>query len=177
MGTGVDLRRTDLRTNVLENPYWITSGDLDESYQDVDAVMFTFPVTGTALGPGYGTNLILLHSMVFEVVTGYTSTDTVIIIGYATIGNDNEVVTAVSDVDDNEYFAAGEITEQTPGNYVAGGDVAAIWAARTWAAYATITPHATVIPAVVAAMTKGAGDITTGAGRLHVLISEVPSCR
>lgn len=177
MGTGLDLRRTDLRTGVLENPYWITSGNLDESYQDKDAIMFTFPVTGTDSGPGYGTSLILLHSMVFEVVTGYTSTDTVIIIGYGTVGSDNEVVTSTSDVDDNEYFSDGNVTEQTEGNYVAGGDVAAIWAAGTWADYATITPDDSTIPAIIAAMTRSGGDISAGAGRLHVLISEVPSSR
>ena len=45
--TIIDVRRTDLRTNVLENPYWITSGEIDKSHDDKASLLFSFPITCT----------------------------------------------------------------------------------------------------------------------------------
>ena len=116
MGTGtmLDLRRTDLRSNVLENPYWITSAEIAPAADDKDAVLFSFPIT-KSVSPGYGYNLILLHMMAFEVITAFDGT-AVIIVGVGSIATD-DITTAgtVTDVDENEYFEDGDIAETVIG--------------------------------------------------------------
>ncbi|MEA3344588.1 MAG: hypothetical protein U9Q16_02830, partial [Patescibacteria group bacterium] len=103
-GTSLDLRRTDLRTNVLENPYWITSAELGTDADDQDAVLFSFPKT-KSVSPGYGTNLILIHQVAFEVTTAYAGGTRVLTIGQGSLATD-AVTTAgtVTDVDVDMYL-------------------------------------------------------------------------
>jgi len=172
VGTVLDLRRTDLRTGVLANPYWITSADIGIACDDKDAVLFSFPVT-KSVSPGYGNNVILIHAMVYQVVTAYNGTSD-ILVGVGSLATDDVTTDgSITDVDVDEYFKTGEITVATPGYYVpATGDVVAIWAATTWANYAKIVPADSTVLCIEAQLTGG--TITTGAGRLHVLISVVP---
>jgi hypothetical protein len=173
MGTVLDLRRTDLRTSVLENPYWITSADIGVACDDQDAILFSFPITGI-IGPSYGNSIVLIHSLFFEVITAYNGAAD-ILVGVGSILTD-DVTTAgsITDVDPDEYFQTGEITVATPAFYVpATGDVVAIWAAGTWANYAKIVPADGTVLCIEAQLTGGV--ITTGAGRVHALISVVPT--
>lgn len=172
MGTVLDLRRTDLRTSVLENPYWITSADIGIACDDQDAVLFSFPVTGL-VGPSYGNSLILIHAMFYQVVTAYNGTSD-ILVGVGHIATDDVTTSGtIDDEDVDEYFQTGEITVATPGFYTPGtGDVVALWAAGTWGEFAQITCVDTDVKCIEAQLTGG--TITTGAGRLHVLISVVP---
>lgn len=175
MGTVLDLRRTDLRSNVLENPYWITSGEIGPAADDKDAILFSFPIT-KSVSPGYGNSLILIHQMVFEVVTAFDGT-AVIVVGVGSIATD-AVTTggSITDVDVNEYFEDGDIAEDAIGwNVPSGGDYFTLMAAFTQTAYAQIVPADTTVLCIEAQLTGGV--ITVGAGRLHVLISEVPTLR
>ena len=172
MGTVLDLRRTDLRTGVLENPYWITSADIGVACDDQDAVLFSFPITAS-VSPGYGAGLVLIHALFYEVVTAYNGTSD-ILVGIGSIADDT-VTTAgsISDQDVDEYFQTGEITVNTPGWYTPGtGDIVALWASGEPTAYAQIVPADSTVLCIEAQLTGTSP--TTGAGRVHVLISELP---
>lgn len=186
MGTTtiVDLRRTDLRTNVLENPYWITSGELDKDAKDKAALFFSFPVTGT-ISPGFDKHLILLHEMWLEVTTAFTSSSTKFSIGQGYIANDGITTGGVS--------TDGTVAGNEPDDYMVEGDgdadiIVEGWhqidtssvyltaiAAATWGSIASITPiDANVL--CIQGYLKGT-TLTAGAARLHVLTSVVPSNR
>ena len=175
MGTMLDLRRDDLRSNVLENPYWITSGEINKDCDDQDAVLFSFPIT-KLVAPGYGNNLVLIHQMVVEVITAFDGT-AVIVVGVGSLATD-DITTAgtVSDVDIDEYFADGDIAEDAIGwNVPSGGDYFTLMAAFTQTAYAQIIPADTTVLCIEAQLTGGV--ITVGAARVHALISVVPGVR
>lgn len=173
MGTMLDLRRTDLRSNVLENPYWITSGEINPDCDDQDAVLFSFPIT-KLVAPGYGAGLILIHQMAVEVITAFDGT-AVLVVGVGSLATD-DITTAgtVTDVDVDEYFADGDIAEDAIGwNVPSGGDYFTLMAAFTQTAYAQIVPADTTVLCIEAQLTGGV--ITVGAARVHMLISEIPA--
>jgi len=181
--TMVDLRRNDLRTNVLENPYWITSGEMGVGDKAKAALFFSFPITGI-IAPGYGTHLVLLHEMLLEVTTAFTSSSTKFTIGQGSIANDGITTGGVS----TDGTAAGT----QPDDYMveADGDAAILvqgfhpinvssvyltaLAAATWGAIASITPAA--VPLCIQGYLNGT-TLLAGAARVHVLISVVPSNR
>jgi len=172
MGTVLDLRRTDLRSNVLANPYWITSAEITPDAYDKDAVLFSFPIT-KSVSPGYGSGLVLIHMMVVEVVTAFNGT-AVIIVGTGSILTD-AVTTGgtITDLDVDEYFEAGNVAEDTIGfNVPSGGNFLGLLAAGTYSAYAQIVPADSTVICIEAQLTGG--TITVGSAYVHVLISEVP---
>ena len=179
-GTSLDLRRTDLRTNVLENPYWITSAELTPDADDQDAVLFSFPIT-KSVSPGYGNNLILIHQVAFEISTAFVGGTLALTFGQGSLATD-AVTTAgtVTDVDVDMYILSADITFATPGWYLPTTGNTSAWLtdseAGTFTTDITITPADTTVLAVVAYLTSDAA-ITAGAGRLHMLISELPSDR
>jgi len=165
----LDYRRTDLRTSVLETPYWLTSAEFDYSdSDDLAAVMFSFPASV------YTRGLILLHVVCCQVTTlGNTGTP-VISVGQCTLATE-AITTAgdTTDVDVDYYFADTEVTEETAGYYFpATSAYLTAVAAQTWAGVDVITPADTTVPCMAVYVTGG--TITNGAGRLHILISEVP---
>ena len=174
MGTVLDLRRTDLRSNVLANPYWITSADIGIACDDQDAILFSFPIT-KSVSPGYGSGLVLIHMMVFECITTYTANSD-ILIGVGSIATD-DITTAgtITDVDVDEYYETGDIS-LTGGNFTApsGGDFLGLLAAGTYTAYAQIIPADTTVLCIEAQVTCDT-TLAAGSGRLHVLISEIPN--
>lgn len=176
MGTVLDLRRSDLRTNVLANPYWITSAEIDKDCVDQDAVLFSFPKT-KSISPGYGEGIVLIHMMVFETVTAFDGTPDMLV-GVGSIATD-DITTAgtISDVDVDEYFETGDIALGTDNTFTSpsGGDYLGLLAAGTYTNYAQILPADATVLCIEAQLTEG-GTITVGAGRLHVLISVVPHC-
>ena len=189
---GYDLRRTDLRSNVLENPYWLTSAEIVAlTVEDYTAVLFSFPATSTDNSPGYGTNLICLHSVIFEVCTAVTGSGSVAgTVGWATVAADvcgspgtADVTTVIVD----SLLQSSEITWATPGYYAPRAASTGEWVVEsekgavfdTANASHAITPVAAdgAVPCIVCALTDGAATMTGGTCRLHMLISEVPSGR
>lgn len=165
-----DWRRTDLRTNVLETPYWISSGLVDgPTAEDAENCLFSFPTAGL---------ITIVHEVVLQVVVALTAS-TVITIGSGTLATD-AVTTGgtLTNVDADEYLLATDITVGTPGFYgPVTGQTTSDWltaeAARTWAAPRFIKGAATTVPVVYAVCTN-TGTITAGSFRLHMLISNIP---
>ena len=180
-GTVLDLRRTDLRSNVLENPYWITSAELDKDADDEDAVLFSFPAISASASPSYGTNLIQVHQVAFEVTTGFVGGTLALTIGGGSIETDDITTTGVStDVTVDRYILYDDITIATPGWYLPTTGNTSAWltdiAAKTFSVNTTILPADATTLTVVAYLSSSA-PITAGAGRFHMLISELPTCR
>lgn len=164
--TVIDYRRTDQRTNVLHNPFWITSGLLvGSACEDKYAVCFSFPTAG---------ELVYIEQIIFEVVAAFTA-GTTIDVGLTTLAT-NAVTTGgdATTVDDDEYIANAHVTVGTPAMYAA---VASDWVtAKAAAAYASpyvLTGAATTVPTISVLMAN-AGTITAGTGRVHALITKSP---
>lgn len=182
MGTGtmLDLRRTDLRTTVLENPYWITSGEmkgLNPTVDDQDAVLFSFPITGV-VAPGYGNSSIIVQEIVLEVNTAFIAATVAATIGKGTIATDAVTTGGVStDVDVDEYwegtdgaadFAATGLHYCTTGSNWVTDRIAGVGGEGY-----IITPADTAVPTVVLYLTSN-NPITAGSAFLHMMITVVP---
>jgi hypothetical protein len=174
--TILDLRRTDLRRNTLSNPYWITSGQITKDCDDLGALLFSFPIT-KSVSPGYNPFYIL--GVVFQVETLFAGGTISLTIALGTLATD-AVTTAgdVTEVDADEFMLSDDITSGTVGYYAAGGtgtdsDWVTAAALSDGASPFFITPADTTVPAIYALLTSD-DTITAGAGRLHLLIAEVP---
>ena len=191
-GNGVDLRRSDLRSNVLENPYWITSAEMVAKDIDTyDAVLFSFPIGAAAVtNPSaiYGNRLICIHAFALEVVVAVTGGTPVITIGLGSLVTDDACGTLavpgtadVTDITVDNFLQDGDLAEATPAFYspqltgaafgVAIGAMADFDTGNTAIA---ITPADGTVICVVAYQT---GTPTAGSYRVNMLISEVPSGR
>jgi len=179
-GNGYDLRRTDLRTNVLENPYWMTSGELTKAHDDKDAVFFSFPQSNV-VASGYGDTLILLHELVLEVNTVFAGGTIALVIGNSSLASDvcgSPGTNDVTDIDPNMYWEAtdgaadaialGFHYPTTASAYLTAK------AATTWGTNASIIPHDTTVLAIVATLTSNS-TITQGSAYMHALISVIPA--
>jgi hypothetical protein len=179
-GTMYDIRRTDLRSNVLENPYWITSGEMDHALSDDQiSVFFSFPKVGI-VGPSYGSKLILLQAFVVEVTEFFAGGNITFEIGQYSIATDDITTAgATSDALTPVYYPTADgdadIITNT-GIYVT--DSAANWltaiAAQTWGTNASIIPADATVLCIGGALASDA-PITQGKLFLHALISEVPA--
>ncbi len=171
-----DLRRTDIRRQTLQNPYWISSGIIDKDAVGLDAVLFSFPITADAFSPGY--KPFFITQCVTEIIIAFDGT-AAITVGTATLLT-NPVTTggAVSIVNADEFHLADDITDQTIGYYpssLTGTDsawsIALILHVCTYPTY--VVPIDDAVPTVYAALTEG-GTIAVGAARVHLCINEVP---
>lgn len=180
MATMLDLRRTDLRSNVLTNPYWITSASIEKEADDKGAGLFSFPIT-KSVAPGYGNGLILIQQVAVEVVTAFAGGTVALTIGQGSLATD-AVTTAgtITDVDADMYCLNADLTLGTPGIYMPTTGNASPWLTDakvlTFTTDWTITPVDTTVLTVAAYLTSS-GVITAGAARVHLLISEVPAVR
>jgi len=172
--TILDLRRTDLRSNTLANPYWLSSGLITPACDDLAAVLFSFPIT-KSVSPGYKPFYVLFA--VFQVITAFDGTGS-ITVGTGTLATD-AVTTAgvVTTVAADAFHLSDDITEGTIGYYpssLTGTDsaftTAAIAGVATYPSY--VTPADTTVPCFTAQLTGG--TITVGAARFHILIAEIP---
>jgi len=167
-----DYRRHDLRTQVHETPFWITSAEIDEAdCEDLAAVLFSFPDADERY---------IIHNLlveVTEVIAGGTPACT---IGIGTLATD-DVTTGgdVTTVDVDEYFTNTEIGTalglKFPG---VAADFGAAWLANALSdpvasAEMLIQGAATDVPAVVAYLASST-SLTGGKLRLHMLISKLP---
>jgi len=167
-----DVRRTDQRTSVLENPYWITSGPIDASattaIDDKYVVVFSFPTAG---------EIIIVQEVLIEVTTVFTAGSTCTL-GYATLATDAVTTGGVATtVDDDDFCLAADVTLTTVGTYGPTTANTSDWltarAAGTYAAPRVITGAATAVPAVIL-VAANAGSIAAGVCRVHMLITKKP---
>lgn len=183
-GTMYDIRRPDLRSNVLENPYWITSGEMDwEPAEDQITVFFSFPIGASAVvNPSaiYGNRLILLHAFVVEVTEFFAGGTVAFSMNQYSIATDDITTAgATSDALTPLYYhgtdgAADLITDT--GIYVP--DTSCNWitavAAATWGTNASIVPSDTDPVLCIGGAVASNTSLTQGKLFVHVLISEVP---
>ena len=166
----LDLRRTDLRGTTLENPYWVTSAELNYDADDAEAVLFSFPLTGGATpNKGY----VLVTIICIEIITAFNGTSS-ITVGNGTIPTDAAVTgDTVTTTAAESFIPSASITEGTPAVYfaAAGTFVDAI-AAGTFVTPVIIKAAATATPVIYAALTGTSP--TTGAARVHALIHRLP---
>lgn len=169
--TAVDFRRTDLRTNVLENPYWITSATIDgavtSGLKDKGCVVFSFPTAGLCT---------VIYEVFLEVLYAFTAT-TVIDVGIGTIPLEASGTGAtISSYDLDEFIAQADITATLAGVYASttanGSDWLVASAAKTWASPCAIVGAASTVPVV--AINPQTATIIAGKCRLHMLITNVP---
>ncbi len=167
--TMLDLRRSDLRTNVLENPYWLTSAEVGISADDTAAVMFSF---SSAV---YTRGVILIHAICMQVTTLWAGGTITLDIGTGTIPLESTTTAGtVTVTDEDDYIDNTEVTHGTVGYYFpAATDYLTGIAAQTWPAVCKIVPAASTVPCVVVFPVSNS-TMTGGASRIHMLISELP---
>ena len=177
-----DARRTDLRSNVLENPYWISSVEMDEvDIEDKIAIPFSFPIGVAATkGPSvcYSCGLVLFHEFIIEVTESFAGGTPTFNIGQYSIATD-DITTgeATSNILTPVYYGAadGAADVTTAGIYVP--DQACAWwtdrVGQLWSTNSWIVPADTTVLCIGIA---AASDTSLTAGKcvLHALISEVP---
>lgn len=164
-----DWRRTDLRTNVLETPYWITSAEcLGATCEDAENVVFSFPTPGL---------VTIIHELILQVVSPLTA-GTTITVGSGTLATDLITTGGVcTNVDVDEYLLAADITVGTAGFYGPVTAHTSDWltaaAAKTYAAPRFIVGADTTVPVIYFVCTNAA-TILSGSLRIHALISNIP---
>lgn len=165
--TVVDYRRTDLRTNVLHNPYWISSAEMvGADCEDKVGIAFSFPTAGL---------VTLVMAVYLQITVGFTA-NTTINVGSHTLATD--VVTTggvATTVDVDDYLPTADISDVTAAGLIqaATGDWVTAVAAGTGAVL-YIVGAATTVPAVGVAFAN-AGTIAAGKCRVHMLVTQIPS--
>ena len=160
-----NLRRTDMRSNVLETPYWITSAEHGFLDTGDTPILFEFSEAG---------KIYIVHHAICEVTTLFAGGTPLLDYGFGTVtAPDLNVLTPV---DADDLIKQGDITATTAGIYGwATSDGYAAWAAGTVTAATTgantIHGKATTCPVVYATVSA---SLTVGVAKLHLLISEVP---
>ena len=168
----VDYRRTDQRTNVLENPFWLTSGlVVGATAEDKGALLFSFPTAG---------RIILVEEVLVQVVGALTA-GTTIDLGYGTIATeaavtgDNITYTGTSDsfitnpdigVVANTFYGALSATGSTWLTLKASG---AYTVPRRLIGVASTGP----VPCIFASVANAA-TVLAGTFRVHMLVTILP---
>jgi len=167
-----DFRRADLRTNALENPFWISSAIVDASVtaglKDKACLLFSFPKEGEK---------IIIWDIACQIITEFTSSTT-IKVGYGTIATD-----AVTTAGTMTYAGATTDSFMTNANFTA---ITAAWytpaAANTWLtaraagthteAANLLTGAAATVPCVT--LTFGTATVIVGKIQVHMQIAVIP---
>jgi hypothetical protein len=166
-----DLRRSDLRTNVRINSFWLKSAEINKDVTGDLNVLFGF----SAVAGQY-----FIHEVVVEIETLFAGGTPALDIGYCTL-DDPSVDLSVSSSDVDNYIAKTEITEGTAGWYPGGAwavDTAGAVTGTDWAkakiegtiGELVITGADTVMPCITATV---AASMTAGAARVYVLVSRI----
>lgn len=186
--TLLDLRRSDLRMSTLGNPYWITSAEINSDADWLAALLFSFPQSKSIYSPAYGSGLILVLQVVFEVVTLFEGGTPYIMIGQGSIATDiitTDGTVTISDVypdEEDTYLGKSDVTMTTAGWY-GNGSFGMSWQSdrknQKFTDTFYIKPADADVRCVLAHIWADDDDatkvITAGAARLHLLITEVPS--
>jgi hypothetical protein len=168
----VDYRRMDQRRYIYQ-PYWITSAEVVGLTLGSDetkvAILFSFPKAQ------YGSSLILIEKVCFQVTEIFAGGTITTALGSYTLATDLITTAgAATIVDADEYIEETDITHGTVGTYFAlTGDWITAKKLATELTPVFITPSDTDVPAVGFYLTTD-GTLTTGKGRAHMLITEVP---
>lgn len=173
MAVGIDYRRTDLRTNVLETPFWITSGEVDgAASEDLAAMLFSFPVASRHT---------VVHEILVQITTVFTVSAGAVVmtLGTGTLATDAITTGGTvtdSDVDEMIEDGATDVTFATLGYYAPKtGDFATAKAAGLLNDKSVlIVGAASTVPCVCMYLSNAGGAISTGKLRVHMLISNVP---
>lgn len=102
-----DSRRTDVRTNVRINPFWLKSAEFGKDDAGDEVVLFGFPLVG-------GTYFI--HEMLVDVTAAFTDADGVTGIGYGLLAAAGTIASGDAD----NYMLAAEITANAIERYLGG---------------------------------------------------------
>ena len=178
MANIVDLRRTDLRTNVLTNPYWITSANFTWDQEDGAAGLFSFPITliaGSLCEAAYGNSMVIIQEIAYELEVAWAGGTPVLTIGLETL--DLQTTLAYTTSDPNMYVEsyAGSGLTNTAGLYLLHA-TSAYDTDRVAMQHTTdyvIVPKDTDVPCVVAFPSSNT-SLSAGSAYLHMLISVVP---
>jgi hypothetical protein len=163
----LDYRRTDLRTNVLANPFWISSAVVDVvAAEDLAAMLFSFPTHG---------RVTVVHAVVVQIVTACAGGTISGTLGVGTLAT-NDVTTAgeLETVDVDDFVQTAAVTWGTIGYYpYSTSDFLTAMAAGTLTGPTIIIGHDTTVPTVALYM---ASDTTATEGHVavHMLISNIP---
>ena len=102
-----DLRRTDVRTNVRINPFWIVSGEFGAIDTGDEAVLFGFPLVSGDY---------FIHEMLVDVTVAFDDADGITGIGYGLLAAAGTIASG----DPDNYMAAAEITANGIEKYLGG---------------------------------------------------------
>lgn len=167
--TMLDLRRTDLRKNVLTSSFVISSAPLTKDADDLEAVFFSFPATIYG-GP------VIINDLLLEIITGFDGTP-VLTIGTGTIPLETSTTGAtVSVVDADQLFTTAVAIPGTAGLKTQGSSAFLTdkAAGTISAGGAKITPADSTVPVVYATLTASTA-ITVGKAILHMSITILPT--
>lgn len=164
-----DVRRTDQRTSVLGNPFWLTSGLVDATasaaIDDKYCVLFSFPTAG---------QFIFIEQIIVEVVLAFTA-GTTFSIGSSTLLTNAVTTGGVgTTVDEEEYMEAADITATTAGFYHPAAAAGNDWLTAKIAAVPTapymLTGVAVAVP-TIHLLAANAGSVAAGKARVHMLVN------
>jgi len=177
----LDLRRTDIRTNVLENPYWITSAEIDPvACDDKAAVLFSFPTAAIASSicpVFYGNSTIIIQELMWEVNEAAAGGTPAMTLGRGSLAlqtTDDLVTTIGTKNQFSTGIAASGMTNSAglyPLHATSDYDTARVAGQHT-ADYAIPAAASTVI--CIAAYFTNSGTYNAGSFYLHALINVVP---
>lgn len=165
-----DCRRTDERTSVLGNPFWLSSGLVDASasaaIDDKYILLASFPVAG---------QFIFIEQVIVEVITAFTA-GTTFSVGLCTLLTNDVTTGGVgTTVDDDEYMEAADITATTAGYYHAAAAAGNDWLTAKIAAVPTapymLTGVAATVPCLMM-IAANAGSVAAGKCRVHFCVNK-----
>jgi hypothetical protein len=166
-----DFRRTDLRTNALDTPYWISSqlinGAVSSGLADHGLLLFSFPKAAEKT---------IIWDIVVQIATSFT-TGTTLNMGYGTIATD-----APAEDDHITYSNTDDYMRMTS-DFTA---VTAAWyypqAGNAWLAVRASGVHTAGLNLIVGAastvpcifLSPAAATIVAGKIQVHMLVSVIP---
>lgn len=158
-----DIRRTDLRANVFETPYWITSGEITGAMVGTVA-LFSFPTAD---------QVIWIHQTVCQITTLFDAGT--IDVGTGSLATDAKTAgDALTTTDADELIKQGDITTTTAGYYGSTTGNKSDWLVAvitmSYVAPMILVGAAATTPIVFATVAGSA----SGAARVHMLISRIP---
>ena len=165
-----DVRRTDERTNVLGNPFWLSSGLVDASasaaIDDKYVILFSFPTAG---------QFIFIEQVIVEVISAFTA-GTTFSVGLCSLATNAITAGGVgTTIDDDEFVEAADITATTAGYYHPASATGNDWLTAKIAAVPTapymLTGAATTVPAVML-VAANAGTVAAGKCRVHMFVNK-----
>jgi hypothetical protein len=168
--TIIDYRSGVAASKRSAHPYWITSEEYAAAdSDDLAAVMFSFPATV------YDCTALVIQNAACEITTNHAGGTITVDVGACTLATNGVTTDGDStDVDKDEYVPTADITNGTAAVYYAAtGDLITQVELGVIAAPMIITPANTTVPAV-AVYVASDDTITAGAGKVHLLITEIP---